>query len=76
MKKADYDQELMDQYIDQKCYELSCEPITEEERKMIADTLDFNAYCLYVAWKEFVNALATAFHLHQLRDWVKRKIGG
>lgn len=57
MKKTKYDQELMDQYIALKCYDLSCEPVTEEERLIIAESYDFQAYCLNVAWNELLNEM-------------------
>ena len=57
MKEIKYDKEMMDQYIALKCYELSCEPISEEDRLIIADSLDFQAYCLNEAWNEFVNEM-------------------
>ena len=65
MKKTNYDQELMDQYIAFQCYDLSCEPISEEDRLIIADSLDFQVYCINVAWNEFLNEIKK-FRLYQM----------
>lgn len=61
MKEIEYDEKLMDQYIAQKWFDLSCEPITEKDKQIIAESLDFNVYCLSVRWHEFVDALSKSF---------------
>lgn len=58
MKEVKYDKELMDQYIEQKWYDATCEPITEEDRQIIAESLDFNAFCLNIRWNEFKKAVS------------------
>lgn len=61
MKEIEYDKELMDQYIAQKWFDATCEPITEKDREILAESLDFNVYCLSVRWHEFMDALSKAF---------------
>ena len=72
MKEIKYDKEMMDQYIALKCYELSCEPISEEDRLIIADSLDFQAYCLNEAWNEFVNEMKKS-RIYQMIHWLASK---
>lgn len=72
MEKANYDQELMDHYIALKCFDLSCEPISEEERLIIADSLDFQVYCLNVAWNEFLNEIKKS-RVCQMINWLASK---
>ena len=72
MKEIKYDKELMDNYIALKCYDLSCEPISEEDRLIIADSLDFQAYCLNVAWNEFLNEIKKS-RVCQMINWLASK---
>ena len=72
MKEIKYDKEMMDQYIALKCYELSCEPISEEDRLIIADSLDFQAYCFNEAWNEFVNEMKKS-RIYQMINWLASK---
>lgn len=73
MKKNNYNQELMDQYIELHFSDSSCQPITEEERELIADTLEFNSYCLSVAWDEFIDETAKVFHLYEIGEWFNER---
>ena len=67
MKISDYDNELMDQYIEKAFPEFDKQVFSERDRKLIADSLGFNIYCLNVAWNEFVDSL-----IKTLRDFIKR----
>lgn len=66
MKKTNYDQELMDRYIELNFPEQEYGPMTEKDRQIIADSLGFQSYCLNVAWNEFVDAVATTFPIYRL----------
>ena len=63
----------MDQYIALKCFDLSCEPITEEEKLIIADSYEFQAYCLNVAWNELVNEMKKT-RIYSMIQWLAEKI--
>lgn len=67
MKEIEYDEELMDQYIEKAFPEFDKQVFNEKDKKLIADSLGFNVYCLNVAWNEFVDSL-----IKPVRDFIKR----
>gem|GEM_PF-6524435 len=57
-------EKLLDKYISERFPD--CFPFTEEERKYIADTAGFQAYCLHVAFEELKAELKHCFPFNLL----------
>ena len=58
MKKNDYDQELLDLYIELEYPEQEYGPITEEDRQIIADSIGFNKFCINIYWNALIEEIA------------------
>lgn len=69
MKKTDYNQELMNRYIEENFSGANGEEVSEEFRQLLANSNSFHYYCLNVYQQELINEIATSFHIYELGEW-------
>lgn len=53
------EKELLDKFIDEEYSD--CKPVTEEQRKLIANTFGFQRYMLLNAWEDLKNEMKKIF---------------